>query len=240
MSDLEHEQPAPGALTHTDVRNLLHEYATDLALGRPAAQLYPDVAAHLAQCPACRHELANAQSIVQAIYTDTIEPAPSYPSFSLAAIKARARPPTPEQSPPLLDQIGRLVIQFSKEFLASIRQTTWQGTYAEAHQVRQKTSGPTKLEKLYRYDTSTIGTANISCLVEVFAEDRERTLGTVIIQVIQHQDSLDQPKSDITLQGATCNWQSETDEWGYARFEHVPLDMLSTLRLEIQTNNSGE
>ena len=81
------------------MREHLPEYATMAALGKDPAVAYPEVAAHVAICPACRAELDELLELTVSTYKGEIEAAPQYPQPNLSFLDPPA--PAPDTQGPV-------------------------------------------------------------------------------------------------------------------------------------------
>ena len=211
---------------HQAILDRLPEYATAAALGTPPEDRYPDVAAHLAGCAACRAELEELLALTVPAYAGEVEAAPTYPRPDLSFLGAPAgrpgavrAPHQPEQSW-LLDAAGRLVIAFSQGLLDRLRQPAL--------------AGAARGRLLYRYAREAGAADDLEVTIEVFAEDPARDLGRVRVCVeAAGRDPLDQAGNRVELRAGSLACHGETDETGEVAFPALPLAALPGLRVEI-------
>lgn len=200
------------------MRELLPEYAAQLALGKHPEELYRQVAEHLQQCEACRAELNELLDLTIAAYTGQVEPAASYPQADLSFLyQESARVP---DRPWLIDALGRLVITFSEGLLATAG--------------RPSLAGAARGQLLYRYVQDPESVHDLAVTIEVFADERARDVGRVQVVVdVPSRGPLDQTGSQVVLRFGDAFQQGETDESGCVSFAPVPLAALPRLRVEV-------
>jgi predicted anti-sigma-YlaC factor YlaD len=200
--------------SHAEVHSALPSYASAMALGQAPEIRYPDVAAHLHTCPACRAELDELAELVMPAYRGQVAPAASYPEFDLSFL----RPSEPRPSW-FIDSLRRLVVQFSEPLLVSLRQTT----YAQA--VR----GPA----IYHYAPEP-APSNLGLTIDVFADERVADQGNVqVLLDLPSRDPLDQSGLLVNLRVGDLLWEGTTSTTGSVTFASVPLKDLARLRIEI-------
>jgi len=212
-----HQQHPPDA--HERAREAMPEYAARRALGQQPDLSPPEAAGHLDSCAVCRSELAELAELTEAAYGGLLEPAPAYPKPSLAFLGTCPTPPDPAEQPGLLDQLGRLVISFSEQLLASLQAPSL--------------AGALRGQLLYRY-TQGGGPRNIDVTIEIFSEDTARDRGRVQVMVdLPDRDPLDQSGCQVIVQTGDASWTGATDETGCVSFIGIPLQALPRLRVEV-------
>lgn len=208
-------QPDPTEQPADPVRDRLPEYATASALGSTPEQIYPDVAAHLAGCAACREELTELIELTVSAFEGHLDPAPNYPKPNLAFLDRPA--PKTKQETCWFDELGRLVIEFSQTLFDTLR--------------KPALAGASRGQFLFRY-VQEPGPLRVT--IEAYAEDTIRQEGRVQVNVDVHsRDALEQQGSHVTLRMDTSTWEGETDEMGSVDFAPIPLAMLPRMRVEI-------
>lgn len=215
---------------HKTTRERLPEYVTALTLGGPPGADDPDVAAHLELCAACRGELEELLALTRAAYAGEIEPAAAYPAPDLSFLP----PPVPTPPPAgaghgracLIDEAGRLVVQFSQALLDLLRPPAL--------------AGAARGRLLYRYTQSPGSVADLDLTIEVFAEEADPVLGRISVCVeAPDRDPLDQAGALVTLHAGDLAHSGETDETGSIDFAAVPLAALATLRVTVRRGEPG-
>jgi hypothetical protein len=208
-------QPGP----HEEALASLPEYAAAVALGQVPSAYYPAVAAHIASCPGCRAALETLLELVMPAYTGQVEPAGGFPQFELSFLPPAVEQPAEPRRIWHLDEMRRLVIEFSEALLASRRS----GMLAQA----------ARGQSLHRY-TLDPPPGNLTATIEVFAGD-DPELGNVQVLIdMPGRDPFDQAGIRVTLRVAHRVWEGTTGETGSAIFTAVPLKLLSQLRVEIR------
>lgn len=214
------DSQAPGAwkLSHEAARAMLPEYATAAALGSQPEETDPALDDHIRRCDVCRAELEELTTLAKHAFSGRLDPADDYPNFDLSFIK-----PAPEARasyPWFLDQLGRLIVTFSEELLAGLRQPTL--------------AGAPRGQLLYRYTQEPGPARNLELSIEVFTEDTARTTARVqVIVDVPDYGALDQSGSQVTLRYGEASCSGETDDSGCVDFKRIPLDALPNLRVEV-------
>ncbi|MDQ4077424.1 MAG: hypothetical protein M3220_14405 [Chloroflexota bacterium] len=204
---------------HEAMRELLPDYATVEACGNDPAAQYPEMAAHLETCEACRDELEELLELLIPAYTGQVDPAPSYPTPNLSFLKKDKSAPTPAK-PWLVDEMGRLWIRFSQTLLDTLRPPSL--------------AGAMRGQLLYTYELEPGSVPDLDVGIEIFAEENSDNTATInVIVDDQRRDPLDQSGITVTLHAAGTTWQEETDEAGCAMFEGVPRSVLAKLEVEV-------
>jgi hypothetical protein len=206
---------------HDDVTILLPHYATITALGGAPERAYPQIAAHLASCAACRAELDELLKLTLATYTDQVALAPAYPQADLAFLERHA--PRPELGHRIwfFDRAGRVVVAFSEALLASLRQPSLAGMLR---------SGP-----LYRYIHEPGSLPDLNLTIEIYADEMSPDRGRVqVVLDVPSRNTFDQAGGHVTLRAGEQSWQDQTDETGYAEFPSIPLAALPQLSVTIE------
>jgi hypothetical protein len=220
-TDVNADRSALSEQEHEQVREFLPLYATVAALERDPQLVYPTIAAHLQCCLACRDELAELQELTLAAYTGQVAPAPAYPRADLSFLPAPAVPPPKARGQPWrLDELGRLVIQFSAALLETLRPPTL--------------AGASRGQLLYSYTQEHGSIKNLDARIEVFAMHGAPGRGLVRVVVdVPGRNPFDQGGSLVVLRADDQEWRGETDESGQVDFAAVPLAAVPLLRIEI-------
>jgi hypothetical protein len=196
-------------------------------LGADPAAAYPDVAAHVAGCAACRRELEELVELTIAAAEGQAEPAPRYPTADLAFLRPRAARTGRKGRLWLVDELGRLVIQISEGLLEALRQPA--------------PALATRGQLLYSYIQPPGSVEDLNVKIEAFASDIAPDRAHVRVDVdIPSRDTFDQSGSKVVLRTGAETWQAETDESGSVEFPSIPLDALLRLRAEVTPRKSAE
>jgi hypothetical protein len=208
--------------SHQPLREWFPEFATAVALRGQPPIIGPALDAHLAACTACRGELGELVDLTTAAYAGQIARASSYPAADLSFLPRPVQPAV-QGHPWLLDELGRLVIQFSESLVEAL--------------VPRAITGATRGQFLFRYVQDPGSTQDLGVTIDVFAEDAARTLGRVRIGVdVPSRGAFDQSGSRVVVRVGEVAWQGETDETGSVDLAPIPLDVVRNMRVEITPN----
>jgi len=206
--------------SHEEARESLPSYAVAMALGLAPEIRFPDVAAHLNDCPDCRAELDTLLELVLPAYRGQIAPADSYPQFDLAFLGMSSARAQEASSNWFIDSLRRLVVEFSEELLASLRQPT----YAQAAR------GPA----MYHYTPDPAPPGNLGLTIDVFADERMADQGNIqVLLDVPSRDPFDQSGMRVNLRIGDLSWEGSTSTTGSVTFAAVPLKELARMRIEI-------
>jgi hypothetical protein len=128
---------------------------------------------------------------------------------------------TPEdRSSWFIDSLRRLVVQFSEELLASMRQPA----YAQAAR------GPA----IYHYTPDPAPPGNLGLTIDVFADERIADKGNIqVLLDVPSRDPFDQSGTRVNLRIGDLTWEGSTSTTGSVTFAAVPLKELARMRIEI-------
>jgi hypothetical protein len=214
----------PDQLSHQEVHDRLHAYAFAALMKDAPEARYPAVAAHLAGCRECRADLDELLDMTRAAAIGVGEPISPDSAPDLSRLP-RPWMKTTNRSPPwLIDQLGRLWLEFSEALLRSWQPSAVLGT----------PRGNLLYE--YHYESETL---EPSLMVEIFAEEHSEMALLCVTIDVPNQDVRDQMGIPITLHGAGVLQHAKTDRSGTARFPHVARAALAHLRLEITVGQSA-
>ena len=206
--------------SHEEVQESLPSYAVAMALGQAPEIYFPDIAAHFQDCPDCRAELDALLALVLPAYRGQIAPADSYPLFDLTFLRmVPARAPAASASW-FIDSLRRLVIQFSEELLAGLRQPAF----------AQAARGPA----IYHYTPDPAPPGNLGLTIDVFADERLADQGNIqVLLDVPSRDPFDQSGTRVNLRIGDLTWEGSTSTTGSVTFAAVPLKELARMRIEI-------
>jgi hypothetical protein len=217
--DLNNEGSDPAELTHDDVQGLLPEYATVAVFGNAPQTIYPQVAAHLERCPACRADLDELLTLTRALYQGEVAAAATYPQPDLSCLRGK---PGHQTAPGRSSSVARprkLVVMFSETWLPS-RQPVLIGALRSSLR--------------YRYEREPGSPQDLHVTVEVFDEDTlQQTVCVQVLVEMPDRDPFEQAGSQVMLHACGASWGGETDATGRVDFVPVPLDSLPVMRVEI-------
>src|SRR5262245_42677945 len=77
---------------HAAVRAKFHVYVEAVLIGKDPVAAYPDIAAHVAGCAACRRELKELLDLTLTASEGQVAPAPHYPQVDLSFLRPRGEP----------------------------------------------------------------------------------------------------------------------------------------------------
>src|SRR5215216_4904657 len=156
-SDQTGRRPSPPErLSHQEVRDQLHAYAFATLMEDAPEARYPEVAAHLARCAECRADLDELLDMTRAAAMTVGEPVSRASAPDLSRLPRPWMKVTNTGPPWLIDQLGRLWLEFSEALLQSWQPSPVLGT----------ARGDLLYE--YHYESQTLGP---SLAVEIFAEE---------------------------------------------------------------------
>jgi hypothetical protein len=91
--------------------------------GQPARKRFPAVAAHLDQCAACQQAYQELKALLALERSGELAAPPVAPVFDFGYLPPQPARPTaqPAARPWRLDELGRLIIQFTADLLASLQ-----------------------------------------------------------------------------------------------------------------------
>lgn len=212
------------SLTCSDCEELLPEYFQAEAEGQAGGARWQPVSRHLATCPHCAAAYATLTDLDALAFAERgVEP-PSYPvpDLSFLSEKKIGSPP-----PPLfwhLDELGRLIIQFSAEFLR-----TWQTPAYGAAGLKtlgSKMLGPIRMQAHTDLEAAVT--------VEQQRNDPTFCLVTVQVNIPSRGGWPNLANIEVTLkQGPHPLATQLTDPYGEAIFERIATADLAQITVEI-------
>jgi hypothetical protein len=190
--------------------------------GQPAAVRFPTVAAHLGQCSACQQAYQELKALLALERSGELAAPPVAPSFDFSYLPARpARPAAaPAVRPWRLDELGRLVIQWTADLLASLSGPALQPAML-------KSAAPAGL----RYElTDDLDDLAVRIEVEPQRGDPQRWTVEVAVDIPSRGGWPHLAGNLVALRrGDETLDQQETDAFGKAVFENVSADDLPQL-----------
>ncbi len=206
--------------SHEEARALLPGYAAALALGQAPEIQYPEVAAHVQGCMACRADLDELLALVLPTYRGELVPAADYPQVDLSFLGSPAPQIAKTRPSWFIDSLHRLVVEFSDALLASMRQSA----YAQA----------ARGAALYHYTPESPPPDNLGITIDVFAADGKLQVANIqVLLDVPSRDPFDQSGTNVTLRIGDLVWEASTSATGSVTFTAVPLERLPQLRVEI-------
>jgi hypothetical protein len=209
-------------LTCQECQDLLPDYVQAETEGQSDAPEWRPLALHLAMCPYCSDEHAALADLLALAWGEAgVEP-PGYPAPDLSFLRAERQEGNKHWR---LDELGRLIIEFSAELLRALQPPTLQPAYAMTKAQSPRTlcqfSLKTQdLEVVIAAEEQRDDPAHCTVSVEVNIPSRggwPQLAGTEVI--LKHDE----------LQLRT----QRTDAFGKALFEGIVSDDLARLSFEI-------
>jgi hypothetical protein len=118
-------------LTCQACEDLLPEYLQAEDEGQAHEARWRPVAFHLETCPHCSTEYATLSELLELAYAERGEEPPRYPVPDLSFLRhERDKPVQPVSIPWRLDELGRVVIEFSADLLRAVQSPAYQPAYA--------------------------------------------------------------------------------------------------------------
>ena len=194
--------------------------------GQPAGARFPAVAAHLGQCAACQQAYQELKALLTLEQTGEMAAPPVVPSFDFGYMPRRpARPATqPAGRHWRWDELGRLVIQWTADLLASLQGPALQPALL-------KSGAPAGV----RYElVDAVDDLAVRIEAEPLRGDPHRMAVEVEVDIPSRDGWPHLAGTIVTLRrGDVVLDQQETDAFGKAMFEDVPFEDLPLLGFEI-------
>lgn len=195
--------------------------------GQPAGTRFPAVAAHLDHCADCQQTYQELMALLALERSGKLAPPPVAPSFDFSYLPPRPAAPAaqPAARPWRLDGLGRLVIQWTAELLASLSGPALQPAML-------KSDAPAGL----RYE---LADAVDDLAVRIEAEpqrgDPQRWTVEVAVDIPSRGGWPHLAGSLVTLRrGDATLDQQETDPYGKALFDDLPASALPQLSFTVE------
>jgi hypothetical protein len=224
-------QGATDRRPHEEIGDLLHAYAHETLMGGSPETDYPAVAAHLAECAACRASLDEQLEVTRAVLSTADQPVTDCRQPDLSRLPRPWRQKIDRARPWFVDRVGRLWLEFSEDLLRG-----W---------LPSPLLGSARGSLLYTYsgqageDDSAKGPADVALKIDVLTEQDPRTALLRITLDLPAQNALDQSGVPITLHMDDIARHGTTDASGTVSFDQVPREALSRMRLEIRVGRSA-
>ncbi len=196
--------------------------------GQPVGVRFPTVAAHLDHCADCQQAYQELMALLTLERSGKLAPPPVAPSFDFSYLPPRpARPAVqPAARPWRLDGLGRLVIQWTAELLASLSGPALQPALL-------KSAAPVGL----RYELAG-AVDDLAVRIEADPQrgDPQRWTVEVAVDIPSRGGWPHLAGSLVTLRrGDVTLDQQETDPFGKALFDDVPASALPQLSFTVET-----
>jgi hypothetical protein len=195
--------------------------------GQPAGVRFPTVAAHLGQCNACQQAYQELKALLALERSGKLATPPFSPAFDFGYLPPRpARPAAqPAVRPWRLDELGRLVIQWTADLLASLQGPALQPAML-------KSGAPAGL----RYELADeLDDLAVRIDAEPQRGDPQRWTVEVAVDIPSRGGWPHLAGSVVTLRrGDVLLDQQETDPFGKALFDDVPASDLPQLSFTVE------
>lgn len=195
--------------------------------GQPAGARFPAVAAHLDRCAACQQAHHELQALLRLDRSGELAAPPVLPSFDFSYLPPLpARPAAPPAARPwFLDELGRLVIRWTADLLASLQGPAMQPALL-------KSGAPAGL----RYElTDAVDDLAVRIEAEPQRSNPQRWTVEVEVDIPSRGGWPHLAGSLVTLRrGDETLDQQETDPFGKAIFENLSLEDLPRLSFAVE------
>lgn len=220
------------SLTCQQCQDLWPDYLQAEAEGQAHKARWRSVAFHLETCPHCLAEYVALSDLLELAHGERGGEPPHYPVPDLSFLhREPGRPPQPTSIPWRLDELGRLIIEFSARLLRALQLPAYQPAYATARLKSDKSS-----RVLCQF---ALKEAVEDLEVEITAEERrdDPTHCTVIVEVnVPSRGGWPNlADTEVTLKRDERELETQlTDAFGKAVFEGIATDDLAHLVFEIR------
>jgi hypothetical protein len=216
-------------LTCQECQDLLPDYVQAETEGQAHAKRWHPVAFHLETCPHCSAEYAALTELIELAYGERGEEPPHYPVPELSFLRQKKdKLLQPARRFWRLDELGRLIIEFSTELLRALGPPTQQPAFAVARlKSPQRTLCQLSLKEA-------VEDLEVTITAEERRDDPQRC--TVIVQVdIPSRGGWPHlTDTEVTLKRKELELGTQrTDAFGKAVFEGIATDDLACLVFEI-------
>jgi hypothetical protein len=205
---------------HASTQELLHAYAHEILLGRSAEQAYPDIAKHLATCPACQLLLDELVIVARAVVQ------PERSAMLMHQQPDLSRLPKPAMLMPAL--------------AARTVQTIWLELTAELLRNWQPSALLGAARGSLLYDSADEHVEDLLDIrVRIFREENPALVSIVVLVDRHDAIAFDQAGSIVALHASELLQQQATDSAGIVRFSNIPSEVLSQLRVSITLDQAA-
>ncbi len=214
-------------LTCGECEERLPEYLTALDEGQGDETRWQPIAFHIKICPHCTNVFQELAELMELALEVDDTPTAAYPTPDLSFLsKSNIAPTETPQITPWLDEMGRLMIQFSAELLQSLQPPPL---------------APTGLKKqanaqvLLKYDWQTDeGDIEVAITAEAVSDDPDHCTVLVVVNIPNRGGWPNLADTAVALKrNDTILEAGSTDAFGHIIFEGVAIQDLSQLLFEI-------
>ena len=218
-------------LTCHECQDFLPDYLQAEMDGRAHQDRWRPVALHLETCPHCSAVYATLSDLAELAYGERgVEP-PRYPVPKLPFLRAKkAASPQPLKIPWRLDEVGRLIIEFSAELLRALQVPAYQPAYAT---IRLKSDQARRV--LYQFSLKEAGEdLEVTITAEERRDDPARCTVIVEVNIPSRGGWPNLGGTEVKLKRGEQELETQwTDAFGKAVFEGIDTDDLGHLVFEI-------
>ena len=218
-------------LTCQECQDLLPDYLQAEMDGPAHQDRWRPVALHLETCPHCSAVYATLADLAALAYGERGAEPPHYPVPKLPFL--RAKKAAPLRLPKVnwrLDELGRLIIEFSAELLRALQAPAYQPAYAA---VRLKSDQARRV--LYQFSLKEAGEdLEVTITAEERRDDPARCTVIVGVNIPSRGGWPNLGGTEVRLKRGEQELETQwTDAFGQAVFEGIDTDDLSHLVFEI-------
>ena len=219
------------SLTCEECQDLLPEYLEAEARGEAHKAQWRPVAYHLETCPHCSAERASLSELLELAHGERGEEPPRYPVPDLSFLRReQGKPRQPAGAPWHLDELGRLIVEFSSELLRAFQVPAYQPAYAAAGIKSKKP--PRTLCQLSLKEA--VQDLEVTITAEEMRADPTRCTVTVEVNIPSRGGWPHLAGTEVMLKRGDLGLDTQTtDAYGEAVFEGIATKDLSHLVFEI-------
>lgn len=220
------------SLTCQECQDLLPDYLGAEVEGQTHKARWRPVAFHLETCPHCSAEYATLSDLLELAHGGRGEEPPDYPAPDLSFLRQEEdRLPQPTGIPWRLDELGRLIIEFSAELLRTLQPPAYQPAYATARLKSDKSSKT--LCQLFLKEA--VKDLEITITAEELRDDPACCTVIVEANIPSRGGWPNLAGTEVTLKRDERKLDAQlTDAFGKAVFERIATDDLAHLAFEIE------
>jgi len=202
----------------------------EMSGGTPQEQ-FAEVRAHLDRCTDCAERYADLLALLQAEAAGRVPPVSARHRFDLGFLPKKPKAKgVPDRASWRLDELGRLIVEFSTELLRSLQPPVYQPAFAVAG---LKSKGDPRT--LYKFVlTEALEGLEMTLSAERSRNDPDRCDVVVLVDVSEGKEERSLAGIEVHLkQGEQERDTQWTNGLGEAVFENISVDTLGDLVFEI-------
>jgi len=222
-------------LTCQECQDLLPDYLQAEMDGRAHEDRWRPVALHLGTCPHCSAVYATLFDLAELAYGERGTEPPHYPVPKLPFLRAKkAAPPQSLEIPWRLDELGRLIIEFSAEVVRMLQLPAYQPAYATAGLKSARSR-----RVLYQFSLKEAGEdLEVTITAEERQDDPARCTVIVEVNIPSRGGWPNLGGTEVRLKRGKQELETQwTDAFGKAVFEEIRTDDLARMVFEITPRN---